>query len=75
MPNQYFTVYSMNGCGWCVEVKKLLDEKGAKYVEVILGQDIPHEEFKKKFPEVKGVPFVLMTTTIGGYNEVKSLIS
>jgi glutaredoxin len=75
MPKQYFTIYSMVGCGWCTEAKKLLDEKGAKYVEIVIGQDVTREEFKERYPDVKGVPLILMTTTLGGYNELKSTVN
>lgn len=51
-------VYSKPNCPACVTLKKQLDEAGKDYVEIVLGVDLPVDEFKEKFPKVRSVPYV-----------------
>lgn len=51
-------VYSKPNCPACVTLKKQLDEAGKDYAEIVLGVDMPIEEFKEKFPKVRSVPYV-----------------
>ena len=52
-------VYSKPNCPGCVQLKAQYDRDGVTYMEMVIGKDIPLQDFLKKYPEVKSVPFVV----------------
>lgn len=52
-------VYSTPSCPGCVQLKKKLNEEGTEFKEMVIGKDITKEEFWKKYPSVKSVPFLV----------------
>ena len=63
------TVYTVNGCHYCSQVKELLRRANLDFKKVKIGQDITREEFLDKYPNAIGYPF----TVIDGV-EYKSLV-
>lgn len=52
-------VYSQTHCPACDKLKKELKMKDVEFEEVVIGVDIPVDEFRKKYPNVRTVPFVV----------------
>ena len=70
------TIYSKKDCPWCVKAKRLCKEKHQSYTEILIGEDISVENFKEKFPEVRGVPYILLNeNVIGGYLELENYLN
>ena len=51
-------IYSQTHCPACDKLKKELHLKDVEFEEVVIGVDIPVDEFRKKYPNVRTVPFV-----------------
>jgi glutaredoxin len=66
----------MPGCSWCDKAKELLTESRLAYREVVIGVDLPKEDFKVLFlgkVKVASVPQIFDGDTyIGGYAELKT---
>lgn len=52
------TIYTKDNCAGCVYLKSELISKGEPFKEIRIGKDISREDFMKKFPDVKRIPFV-----------------
>lgn len=50
-------VYSLPNCPGCYKLKHVLDVERIPYVEKVIGKDITKEDFFKKYPDVRSVPF------------------
>ena len=51
-------VYSKDNCPACETLKKKLIKDNIKFTEKKIGKDITREDFLKKFPNVRSVPFI-----------------
>jgi glutaredoxin 3 len=67
-------VYSKPQCSYCVKAKNLLQNKGIKFVEKIIGQDISVETLLEEF-KVNGLPaprtapqIIMHGKYVGGYD-------
>lgn len=67
-------MYSKNPCPYCVNAKRLLDEKGVKYSVIDL-TDKPEEMQKiKNDTGWRTVPIIMINgKLIGGYTDMKAL--
>lgn len=65
-----FTVYSKDGCPFCVKVQKVLQLAELQHVVYKLGTDYDRTEFYEKFGEGSTFPQVLLgDKSIGGCTE------
>ena len=65
-----FTVYSKDGCPFCVKVQQVLQLAELQYVVYKLGTDFDRTEFYEKFGEGSTFPQVLLDDkSIGGCTE------
>jgi glutaredoxin len=65
-------MYTKKECPSCMKAKALLNTKGMKYTESVVGENILREDFVSLFPEVRSVPFIIIDgVKIGGYNQLK----
>jgi len=66
-----FTVYSKDGCPFCVKVKKVLELAELRHVEYKLGRDFNREEFIGQFGNDSTFPQVVLNDrqNLGGCNE------
>tara|TARA_B100000003_G_scaffold2354_1_gene2206 strand:- start:2210 stop:2446 length:237 start_codon:yes stop_codon:yes gene_type:complete len=65
-----FTVYSKDGCPFCVKVQKVLQLAELQHVVYKLGTDYDRTEFYEKFGEGSTFPQVLLDDKfIGGCTE------
>ena len=65
-----FTVYSKDGCPFCVKVQQVLQLAELQYVVYKLGADFDRTEFYEKFGEGSTFPQVLLDDkSIGGCTE------
>ena len=62
------TIYKTPGCGYFVKADELMERAGLQDVErIVVGKDITREEFKEKFPNSTGFPWILLDgKQIGG---------
>lgn len=66
------TVYTKDNCHYCVMAKKLLEEKGISYSEIVIGRDILREVFVAYYPNVKTVPLIFIDDQkVGSYEDLK----
>ncbi len=63
-----FTVYSKDGCSFCVQVKQVLEIAGLENVVYILDKDFTREEFYAQFGSGSTFPQVILNDSerIGG---------
>lgn len=62
-----FTVYSKDGCPYCVKIKQILDHINANYTLKKLEEDFNKEEFYSIFGDNSTFPQVIMDDThLGG---------
>ena len=54
-----FTVYSKDGCPYCVKVKQVLELTGSQFVMYTLGEDFTREEFYTEFGQGSTFPQVV----------------
>jgi glutaredoxin 3 len=65
------TIYSKDNCPYCVQAKRLLEEKGKAYTEINIGRDIRRDDFMSLFPNVRTVPFIIIDgDEIGGFDKL-----
>lgn len=63
-------IYKKSGCGYCVKIDELMKRADITPTVIMIGSDISNEEFKTKYPDAKGVPFVIIDgQQIGGLME------
>lgn len=55
-------VYSKDNCPACDTLKAKLASEEVVFQEIKLGRDMTVEEFKKKFPFVRSVPYMEIET-------------
>jgi len=73
--NEYL-IYTTTNCIWCEKAKNLIEEKGHKYKEVVLGRDVSKEDFNKMFPDQTTVPVVVLNgSKLGGYQELTESVN
>ena len=66
------TIYSKTTCSFCDKAKELLDIKGLKYKEKIVGTDITKQSLLELVPTAKTVPQIFNNSEyIGGFSELK----
>jgi glutaredoxin len=66
--------YTSPGCSHCTTLKKLFARAGVAYQNVEVGNDIPFQLFKEKFPTAGGYPHVVIDEKeIGGLVETARL--
>ena len=66
-------VYTIRGCPFCRNAKKLLDGKGVNYEEVDVTDPQKKREAKEKF-DWPTLPIILINgELIGGFDELKAL--
>jgi glutaredoxin len=53
-------IYTQPGCSHCTHIQTLLKRCNLNWEELVLGQDIPIEQFRSMYPLVNGVPFVVI---------------
>lgn len=71
-----FTVYTKDGCPACENAKSALASKGLSYSAVKIGADITVDEFRKSYPTVRMVPFIINDVgPIGGIQELTQLLA
>ena len=46
------TVYTVNGCHYCSQMKELLRRSNLEFKKVKVGEDITREEFLENYPEI-----------------------
>ena len=65
-----FTVYSKDGCPYCVKVQQVLELAEFQHVVYKLGVDFNYEEFYKEFGQFSTFPQVIMNDQhIGGCSD------
>jgi len=69
-------IYSTPACGYCKMAKTLMDKRGIKYEEFIIGQDLTKEELVETLgKEVRTVPQILVDNKyVGGYTELSKFL-
>ena len=67
-------IYKVTGCGYCEKVIELMERARVRYDTILVGTDIPKEEFQEMYPMVGGFPFVVIDgEPIGGLMETVKL--
>ena len=60
-------IYTKSGCPNCVAAKKLLKEKGLRFIESDMDQDRIKLAFQFSYPDVRGMPQIFVNDVrIGG---------
>lgn len=71
-----FTVYTKAGCPQCDRAKQLLTTKQREFNSVQIGVDIELDEFRKTYPQVRAVPFIVSESgPIGGFSELAKVLN
>lgn len=65
-----FTIYSMDGCGYCQQVKKLMELTEQPHIVYTLEQDFSLSEFKSEFDSTTFPMVVHNDKVVGGAAEV-----
>ena len=63
-------IYTKTDCPACVSLKQTMKRDNEDFLEMLIGKDISREDFLKKFPGVRTVPF-LVDSSILPLGEVK----
>lgn len=64
------TIYSMNGCSWCVKAKEIAESYSLEYQVKDVGDTQTLTELQRLVPAVRTVPQIFWDDRhIGGYNE------
>ena len=62
-------------CYYCDEAKKMLDNYGVKFKNIIICEEISRYKFLMDFPNVKTIPAIFFDETyIGGLKELKEKV-
>ena len=70
MQNMNFTVYSRDGCPYCVKVQQVLELAELRYVIYKLDRDFDRPSFYQQFGEGSTFPQVVLNgTNLGGCTE------
>lgn len=63
-------IYKKPGCGYCVKIDELMARANIEAQVIMIGKDITVDEFVQKYPNVTGVPHVVIDgEEIGGLVE------
>lgn len=75
MNKPHIDIYTKFGCGYCFRAKRLLDEKGADYLEHDITMGGPkREEMLARAPQARTVPQIFIGEThVGGSDELAAL--
>lgn len=70
-------VYKIPGCMSCTKMIEVMTRAQLAYTPVLIGIDIPREEFRKEFPNVNSFPHTVIDgKEIGGLTDtVRYLVS
>jgi len=72
---QHITIWTIEGCKWCLKLKKYLNKKNIHYEERTIGKGWTSQQFQKATKGESGVPQVFIGKKhIGGYNEALELL-
>lgn len=52
-------VYSKENCPACTALKARLTKDGESFTEIVVGVDMPREEFLEKFPQARMMPYLV----------------
>lgn len=55
-----FTVYSKEGCPYCIKIKQVLELAGLEHIVYTLGENFTREQFYAEFGEGSTFPQVLL---------------
>lgn len=67
------TVYSTAMCPYCVQAKKLLEQKGLSYTEVRIDQDPAKREEMVEKSQRRTVPQIFINDEhVGGFDDLKA---
>jgi len=53
-------VFKVSGCGSCVKIHELMERANLNYNSILVGTDMTREEFKEKYPNARGFPYVII---------------
>ena len=60
-------IYTKSGCPNCVAAKKILKERGLKFIESDMDQAKVRQAFEFSYPDVRGMPQIFVNDVrIGG---------
>ena len=60
-------IYTKSGCPNCVAAKKILKERGLKFIESDMDQARVRQAFEFSYPDVRGMPQIFVNDVrIGG---------
>jgi glutaredoxin len=70
--NYMLTVYSKEGCNFCMKAKAHLDKLGVEYLEKLLNRDFDRDAFLFIYPDARTFPQIVEEdgTVIGGYSQL-----
>lgn len=69
-------MFSTKTCPSCIKAKALLNAKGIKFSETVIGVDMLREEFMETYPGVMTVPYIIIDgVKVGGYEQLVEYIS
>jgi len=67
-------IYKTSGCGFCNKIVELMERADLPYTSYMVGEDINRKEFKEKFPQAIGFPYVIIDgEPVGGLTETVKL--
>ena len=70
-----YTIYTQNGCNFCLAAKMLLDNHGYSYKEINISEDETAKSFLRG-NGYKTVPQIFINSKhIGGYDELNNIIN
>ena len=68
-------LYTKDNCVYCIKAKELLKIKGLKYKEQKIECSQEREQLKKKFPEARTYPIIVVNGEwIGGFDQLQELL-
>ena len=71
MNNYNIGIYSIDNCIYCEQAKALLEAKGLQYKEQKIEYPEQREDLKKKYPNARSFPVVVIDHKwIGGFTQL-----
>ena len=68
------TVFTIPGCYYCDQLKKLFERANVTSTIIVVGQDMDKNDFVESFPQVTGYPYVIIDgEPVGGLVETAKL--
>ena len=69
-------IFTLRDCLACGIAKRVLETQNLEFTERIVHEDITIDEVKKRFPEVKTVPFIILDDgSVIGYPQLLDYFS